>query len=140
MQENSKVINESGMQGISKLIEHGVPSNYHFTERDYIDEAHPLEISFHIDEETTKISSAIFNCNIERISETTGEVVKDFEAPEDFIKIYVDGNEKATISDMKDILNLTQWISTPGWHEVLIHSNLLIKIKAQLNIRSYVSM
>jgi len=120
------------------VIENNVPSNYCFTEKDFIDEAYPLEIPFHLDDATNKVSSAMLYYDTKRISEAIGEVVTDFEAPKDFIRIFINGEEKTSISDTKGSVDLTQWITTPGWHELKLYSQAYVEINWQLYIKTFV--
>jgi len=58
------------------------------------------------------------------------------------LDIYVDGVLRVQIenspANAKGIVDLTQWITTIGWHEIEIRSNTLKRVSAQLNIKSYI--
>jgi hypothetical protein len=54
------------------------------------------------------------------------------------ITIYVDGTLRATTSELQGIIDLTAFISTPGWHAIEIRSTTLKRISAQINIKSYI--
>ena len=58
------------------------------------------------------------------------------------IDIYVDGVLRVQItndsSNTQGIVDLTQWITTTGWHEIEIRSTTLKRVSAQLNIKSYI--
>ncbi len=58
------------------------------------------------------------------------------------LTVYVDGTLRRTIADNADnaqgIIDLTEYITTPGWHTIEIRSSTLKRISAQINIKSYI--
>lgn len=58
------------------------------------------------------------------------------------IDVYVDGILRVQITDSsaneQGIVDLTQWITTVGWHTIEIRSTTLKMISAQINIKSYI--
>ena len=58
------------------------------------------------------------------------------------IDIYIDGVLRAQVENSSDkiqgILDLTQWITTTGWHVIEIRSATLKRVSAQINIKSYI--
>lgn len=54
------------------------------------------------------------------------------------IKVLVDGVERATLTTSQGEINLSQWITTPGWHTIEITSASLKRVSAQVNIKSYI--
>lgn len=56
------------------------------------------------------------------------------------IDIYIDGTKRATTTDPQGIIDLTQWITAVGWHEIELVSSTLKRISARLVIKSYIKM
>jgi hypothetical protein len=56
------------------------------------------------------------------------------------IQIYVDGDLRATVTDLQGTIDLTEFITTVGWHTIEIRSDVLKRISAQIFIKSYVRM
>jgi hypothetical protein len=60
------------------------------------------------------------------------------------IDIYIDGTLRVSIADSSSnaqgIVDLTQWITTPGWHTIELRSTTLKRISARLTIKSYIKM
>ncbi len=56
------------------------------------------------------------------------------------IEIYIDDVLRATANDTQGIVNLTTWITTPGWHLIEMRSTTLKRISAQISIKSYIHM
>lgn len=54
------------------------------------------------------------------------------------IKVLVDGVERATLTTTQGEINLSSWITTPGWHTIEITSASLKRVSAQVNIKSYI--
>lgn len=53
-------------------------------------------------------------------------------------KVLVDGVERATLSVTQGEIDLSTWITTPGWHTIEITSTTLKRVSAQVNIKSYI--
>jgi hypothetical protein len=124
-------------QSLLEMLQNGIPSNYHFSGRDAIDGLHPFEIPFYLNDETKKVVSALLHYKINRISEASGEYIADYEPEKDFINICIDGEAVTAISDLKGNIDLTQWITTSGWHEIKLSCRDYVEMKWQLNIRSF---
>lgn len=54
------------------------------------------------------------------------------------IKVLVDGIERAAPTTAQGEIDLSQWITTPGWHAIEIASATLKRVSAQVNIKSYI--
>lgn len=58
------------------------------------------------------------------------------------IDVYVDGVLRVQIPNSPEnaqgIVDLTEWVTTVGWHEIEIRSTTLKRVSAQLNIKSYI--
>jgi len=56
--------------------------------------------------------------------------------------IYVDNTLRVSIANdianIQGIVDLTQWITTVGWHTIELRSTTLKRISAQINIKSYI--
>jgi len=54
------------------------------------------------------------------------------------IDIYVNGTQRASISDQQGIIDLTAYITAAGWHTIELRSTSLKRVSAQINIKSYI--
>ncbi len=52
--------------------------------------------------------------------------------------VFVDGTQRATISEAQGIIDLTAFVTTVGWHNIEIRSTTLKRVSAQINIKSYI--
>ena len=56
------------------------------------------------------------------------------------IDIYVNGILRKSVDMAQGVEDLTQWITTVGWHEIELRSTTLKRISARLAIKSYIKM
>jgi hypothetical protein len=58
------------------------------------------------------------------------------------IDVYIDGTLRVSIANdianIQGIVDLTEWVTTVGWHTIELRSTTLKRISAQINIKSYI--
>lgn len=121
----------SNLQALEEMFRYGVPSNYNFSIKDHVSGEYPLQIPFHLDGLTKVIKSANLHYNFQKINESQA-------CTSDRITFFMDGMECASVSDAEGVIDLTKHLTAPGWHEIEVHSTALIKLIAQLTIRTFV--
>jgi hypothetical protein len=126
----------NNLKALEKIIKYGTPSHVNINIQDHISSEYPLRIPFHLDDQTSMISSIDFHYMVEKIN-TLDEPQSNYF---DSITIYIDGTHCISANNERGTIDLSAWVTTPGWHELEIHSKLLIKIKTQLNIKSFESL
>ena len=113
---------------LEKMMEHGVPDNQNISIRDKVTCEFPLQIPFNIDDQTTLISSVKLHYKVGVESE---DMLNG-------ITVLLDDTKCEVISETKGTIDLTAWVSTPGWHEIEIHSHASVKVIGQLSIKSFI--
>ena len=123
----------NNLHTFEEMIKCGVPSNYNFSINDHVSGEYPLQIPFHLDELTKVIKSVDLYYNIQKAEGSQSDT-------SDNITIFVDGTECIIVSDAVGTIDLTEYITAPGWHEIEVQSGTLIKLIAQLTIRTFVHL
>lgn len=126
-------------QCVTNLFKYGVSNNFNVPINNCLDQNFPYSESFQMDDGTTKISSAILYYTVKKYSESSCEIIQDYEPPKDFIRVLIDDEEAATISNMEGSIDLTEYITTQaGWHEIAFLSTAPVFIKGRLAVRSFI--
>lgn len=115
-----------------------IPDSNIFVIKEYVSPEYPYVLPFYLDDDTIAVNKASLAYEISRINELTGQVINSgVKLP---LAIFIDGVFREATTDSRGLIDLTTWISTPGWHELDIKSNSLIQIRAQFSIKSCVAM
>ncbi len=110
------------------------PDSNVFSINEMVSPEYPYELPFHLDDNTIAIKKASLAYEIARFNEQTGQCINSNEQTP--LALFIDRSFREVILTSKGIIDLTKWVTSPGWHKIAFYSTKLIKVTGQLNIRS----
>ena len=123
----SLYVQANGSAQINTYSYEGSTLNGHLHQVDLINHAHAVDIPSHTHTFSIGSHTHTLNFGIQEQAISNNEIT-----------VYVDGTLRATTSDLQGIIDLTAFVTTPGWHNIEVQSATLKRISAQINIKSYI--